>query len=112
MGTILRDRYNFSRLDGIREAYSAAFFKKSAQVDAALSDKSLDALSSVRNLIFHRSAVVDNEYRDRSKHLSIPRAEVGTTLLIDGETAAKLVRPVLNCSTDLLSSVDNWIVSN
>ena len=112
MGTILRDRFNFSRLEGIREAYSVAFFENSTQIDTALSNNALDALSAVRNVIVHRSAIVDLEYRERARNLHIPNAEAGKPLLLDGETVVRLIRPALKCSTNLLSSVDDWISGN
>jgi hypothetical protein len=105
------DYPNFSRLDGIRGAYATAFFKNANAVDNALSNDDLDALNAVRNLIVHRSAVIDREYNDRSKHLDIPKGEEGDRLL-DGDIVINLLRPALKCSIALLASVDNWLASN
>jgi hypothetical protein len=96
MGSVLRVTQSFDRLDGIREAYSVAFHKNSVAVDAALGDKSLDALSSVRNLIVHRAGQVDREYLDGTKGLpTCPQGVLGSKIALDGELVARLVVPVL-----------------
>jgi hypothetical protein len=110
MGTILRRRYEFSRLSSIREAYSLAFDSDSTQVDAALKDDSLDTLSTVRNLLVHKAAIVDEDYLYRAKGLKgLPNGKLGKLLLLDGETVVKLVKPALAQGARLLEAVDGWL---
>jgi hypothetical protein len=110
MGTILRGRYEFSRLSVIRAAYSAAFDVSSAQIDAALKDDSLDALSVVRNVLVHNAAIADQEYVRRSQGLkSLPKAEIGKLLLLDGEIVVSLIKPALLQASRLLGAVDEWL---
>jgi hypothetical protein len=110
MGTILRNRYEFSRLSVIREAYSSAFDTNTAQVDAALKDDSLDALSVVRNVLVHKAAVVDQGYLKRSQHLKgLPKAPEGHLLPLDGENVVGLIKPALVQASQLLRAVDEWL---
>lgn len=111
MGTILRSKFEFSSLDGIREAYACAFDKNSAQIDRALTDKSLDALSAIRNVIVHRDACADAEYVQKTKFLStLPKASVGQHLLLDGEIVVRLLKPSISAANQLFIAVDDWLV--
>ena len=110
MGTILRTKFYFASLAGIREAYSCAFNERSAQIDDALNDDSLDALSAVRNVIVHRDAQADAEYVKRTKFLkSIPRSEIGRHIFLDGETVVGLLKPAMSAANRLLIAVDQWL---
>jgi hypothetical protein len=110
MGTILRRRYSFSRLEGIREAYACAFHEKSEQIDKALSNMSFDALSAVRNVIVHRSGIADDDYVRRTKYLpSIPQMEKGAEILLDGELVAKMMIPIIDNGMHLIKSVDERV---
>jgi hypothetical protein len=78
MGAVHKVRFEFSRLDGIREAYASAFPEKegSKDIDAALTDDALDALSALRNVIVHRGGKADKEYVARCSYLpNLPKAE-------------------------------------
>jgi hypothetical protein len=75
MGSILRTRFKFSTLEGIRAAYSSAFNPDThpQRIDTSLADKSLDSLSKVRNLFAHRSGIVDDKFLEEAQGLpSIP----------------------------------------
>jgi len=111
MGTILKERFAFSRLDGIREAYASAFHQNSSEIDKALGDDSLDALSAVRNVIVHKAAIADEEYLKKTKYLKLPigKAGVGAIVPLDGEVVVKLIAPARASATKLLGAVDSWI---
>jgi hypothetical protein len=111
MGTILKERFAFSRLEGIREAYASAFYKNHSQIDAALSDDALDALSAVRNVIVHRGAIADAEYVKKTQYLKLPigKAGVGAIVPLDGEVVVNLIAPAIGSATKLLGAVDDWI---
>jgi hypothetical protein len=110
MGTILKPRFSFSRLDGIREAYSRAFDRDFVQIDKALSDRALDSLNTVRNLIVHRDAVADAEYVIRMKMLPvIPQAELNHRIPMDGDIVVRLLKPAFDAANALLLAVDEWM---
>jgi hypothetical protein len=112
MGTVLRTKQRFDHLVGIREAYGLAFFKNTDDIDAVLKEDVFDALNTIRNLIVHRSGVVDTTYERKSKFLKIPSAPVGSPIFLDGETVVHLMRAVTARSLHLLTSVDAWITAN
>ena len=112
MGTVLRNSLRFDYLTGIREAYALAFSKKFDAIDAILKHESFDALSSIRNLIVHRSSIVDSTYEQRTKYLKIPIAPLGSQICLDGETVRDLMQSVIVCSLHLIVAVDDWVASN
>jgi hypothetical protein len=113
MGTILRTKFEFAGLDGIREAYSCAFSEGSAQIDRALKETSLDALSAARNVIVHRDANADSEYVRKTKFLSsIPKAEIGQHILFDGDVVVRLLKPAISAANQLLIAVDDWLAKS
>lgn len=110
MGTILRTKFDFASLDGIREAYSCAFTERAAQIERALTDPSLDALSAVRNVIVHRDANADGEYLKKTKALSsLPKAEIGQHIIFDGDMVVRLLKPAITAANQLLIAVDDWL---
>lgn len=111
MGTLLRERVPFTSLKVIREAYSVAFSKRYDAIDSALASPALDALSVVRNVLVHRAGVADEAYRRRSNGLlTIPKANLGEVIGLDGEIVAGLVDPMLESVSALIKAVDQWIV--
>jgi hypothetical protein len=113
MGTILKERFNLSSLAGIRTAYSASFFKDFQNICAVITDKHLDAISAVRNVIVHRGGQIDNEYYRRSRSLnSCPKGDIGTPLLLDAEIVSKLVAPTISLGCRLISTVDEWLLAH
>jgi hypothetical protein len=113
MGTIFRRqrRFEFTRLSDIREAYSRAFEKKAGRIDKALSSRSLDCLSVVRNAIVHNGGHADNQYVEQS-HLDIPKANRGEPIRLDGDNVAKLIKSAIASSKDLMIGVDDWLQGN
>jgi hypothetical protein len=114
MGTIFRSerRFEFTRLSGAREAYMRAFSEKSSRVDAAILNKSMDALSAVRNVLLHRAGEADDEYVRQQKFLPIPKAAKGEKVKLDGQSTSELVKAAIASSRSLMIAVDDWIRNN
>jgi hypothetical protein len=109
MGTLLRGKFDFSGLEGVREAYASAFDKSNTQIEKALSNKALDALSAVRNVIVHRDGRVDSDYLKRTKFLpALPKAQLDRPIWFNGEMVVGLMKPALICANQLLIAVDEW----
>jgi hypothetical protein len=110
MGTILRRRYEFSRLSSIRDAYNAAFNTSAHKIDAALKHDSLDALSIVRNVLVHNAGRADERYLGRAKSIqSLPKVALNELLPLDGEIVVGLIKPALIQGSNLLAAVDDWL---
>lgn len=110
MGTILRCRYEFSRLSSIREAYDAAFKTIAHKIDAALKNDALDALSVVRNVLVHSAGRADEQYLRRAKGIqSLPKARLNELLPLDGEMVVGLIKPAMIQASNLLGAVDDWL---
>jgi len=109
MGTILKDKFNFDRLDGIREAYSEAFHTDGSAISAVVQDKALDALSVLRNVIVHRNGVADETYVRRAKSLQIPQLSSGERLQLTGELTVQTIESVVSCGGLLLKVVSDWV---
>jgi hypothetical protein len=113
MGTVLKSKYDFSRLETLREAYACAFCEKADDIDQILSDDALDVLSALRNIIVHKGAVADKEYLARCKYLSkLPKAEEGNAIPLDGEVISYTIGEAIYCSAYLVDAVDKWVTAH
>lgn len=110
MGTIHRERYNFDRLAGIREAYAAAFSDRYSAIDGVLGNEVLDTVALLRNIIVHRAAAADESYVRRAQKLSLaPSLALGEKVTFDGESFCSVMVPMLRCADGLILAVDAWI---
>ncbi len=92
MGTILRRKFSFQTLDGIRRAYRAVFPAEAGDVLGAVTSTDLDELAVVRNLIVHRAGSCDPDYLSRAKGLpGIPQIVLGTPIPLDGQFVGGLI---------------------
>jgi hypothetical protein len=113
MGTLLKEKRSFDRLEDIRGYYAEAFYEGAGTIVKLLDEKSVDALAAVRNLIVHRASVVDQLYLNRTKSLTnVPRAAVGKPVVLDGKIVYDLIQPVIQIGCDLIIAVDGWIASH
>jgi hypothetical protein len=110
MGTILKENFAFHKLSGIRQGYSAAFSKKTDAIDSALSNVAIDKLNLVRNLLLHKSGIVDQKFLTGARELAWKvQAENGKPIPLDGDLVSQLFRPVFECGMDLILAVDGWV---
>jgi hypothetical protein len=113
MGTILRERYNFDRLEQARKAYAEAFEVDGDNILAAINDSSLEALSAVRKVIVHNGGVVDGDYLDKASYLPAALIKpIGEPIELDGEMVAGLIGPVMAKAGELIRGVDEWLLTN
>ena len=111
MGTVLRERFNFQALAGIQEAYLAAFAQPEPRVRTIVMEPALEALASTRNVLAHRSGVVDEhfirQHRGSQTLQSIfPDASVGSQLNLSGLITHQLIQPVLSLAAELVVAVN------
>jgi hypothetical protein len=113
LGTLLREKFNFARFDGIREAYSSAFSEDFEAIDKALSNTALDAVHTTRNALVHSAGKVDKEYVSRVKaNLLLPALKQGEMFPLNGNITHSLIKPAVAATVDLISAVDSWVVKH
>jgi hypothetical protein len=104
MGSVLRAKFDFTGVGGIKKAYSAAFGRADT-LSSILGSQKLAELEATRHLIVHRAAVVDEDYKSRvDSSLSI-----GAPLPLSGITAAALIAAGIQSGCDLIAFVDDAI---
>ena len=111
----VREDARFSSLDGIRQAYSCAFPNSNAgTIDKILSSNALDTANLTRNLIVHKSAIVDAKYLDDCKSRGVKPlpAKLGKQIMVDGHLIVSQLDPVVKCAQDLLLAVDDWVTTH
>jgi hypothetical protein len=113
MGTILRPKFAFTTLQGIRDAYEAAFYKKVDDIDQIVTDDCYDRLGALRNVIVHKGAIADAEYVRRTKDFpALPKVKKGEKIQLNGKMVADLVHESSQTTARLIHAVDQWLVTN
>jgi hypothetical protein len=104
--------FKFQSLRGIREAYRAAFVTDGERVNGALSDAALSKLSFVRNLLVHKSGVVDQKFLDDAASISwLVSDEINNKISLDGARVRDLINPVIQRTEELILAVDEWLTA-
>lgn len=111
MGIVLREKFNFQILDGIRNAYIQAFDESHASVREAILHPSLTVLAAVRNVLVHRAGIVDQEFMNeygRCAQLKseFPSLELNKPLPMTGLNVHHLIYPMLTQSVKLIEAVN------
>jgi len=101
LGSILKSRFDFTSVSGIRKAYKV--FGEDAYLNETLESPTLLKLEITRHLIVHRGGVVDEEYRKRSKI----DAELGHPLTLSEESVAELRGAMREAGIRLLAFVND-----
>jgi hypothetical protein len=118
MGSILKIKFNFNLLAGIKNAYTVAWWEKGDQdkIKAILEHPDLDLLQAIRNLLVHKGGIVDQRLLSRitgkmNKQID-PRfaeARLHEPLVIDGSTVSHSICFIIKLSTNLMHFVDSWL---
>ena len=103
---------NFRRLSKIRETYQSNL--RDTNIDAALSNESIEALSILRNISVHKGGIADELFiKDTSKStlLSVySQLKSGDKIEIDGNIVRKLVDNSIQHTLNLAHAVDYWVL--
>ncbi len=107
MGDILKNKFNFNVLVGIRSAYRAAWGKED-EMDRILKVEKLSVLGAVRNVLVHNGGIADPRFVRRVKGDS----RFGTItpdqpITIDGDLAEELATTSVDCSC---ACSDAWTI--
>jgi hypothetical protein len=113
MGTVLRGRFKFTILDNARDAYAQAFWEDGGAILSAVSERSLDSLSVLRNVLVHKNGIADKEYESRANNLPlIPQLKEGDRVQLDGAIVSHLFWPCCEHCLALIIEVDKWITTH
>lgn len=104
IGDIVAQRIDFTLPSEIRKAYAAAF-GLTAAVEDMLRSTDLKQLLLARNLIAHRSGIIDSHYVERSGSTQT----IGEELVVSTEDSARFIEIVQKIGTGLLAIVDDAI---
>jgi hypothetical protein len=113
MGDILRSKYHFDSAAGIRKAYGDAFSEPPETVHNILKDRSLKAISIVRNNLVHSGGVIDRDYYEFRSHLPVAaQGEINSEIALDGDLVVALTEPVIVAGQNLIKAVESWMKIN
>ena len=135
VGTILKKKYLFQKLEGIQDAYEHAFSKvlirpQAERLQKLLSQKGMRCAAAVRNLLVHRGGVVDEEFKNQIKHrkeddividgvaltcsgdVVLEETAISKQLLLNGRTTSGLTNILVNCGLNLLGMADYVLSTN
>jgi hypothetical protein len=79
LGSALSSKFDFTSVNGIKEAYSCAF-PKSANIRDALDNKGIIGLEATRNVVVHNAGVVDEAF---CKKMNASKSEIGERLQLN-----------------------------
>jgi hypothetical protein len=107
LGTLLRPKFDFASVEGIKRAFDAAFrdTKRGVELQSILSKPILRKLEVTRNLIVHRAGIVDSEY-NRQLSSDLP---IGEQLEISDDQIKEFVENAGIASGAILLFLDDWL---
>lgn len=104
MGTILREKYNFSDARDVKKAYDQAFKFDASKLNF-LSD--LHELAQCRHLILHRAGIIDNKFIQKVK----TNQSIGDYLEMSPSKVVSMNELVIDRGSQLLQAIDSWFLS-
>jgi len=107
LGTALSSKFDFTCLNGIKEAYTSAF-PKSANIRDALQNKGIIALEATRHVVVHNAGVIDEDYCNKT---NTNKSQIGERLQLDTRKLADYANSSIDVVLCLMTSVSS-ILSN
>jgi hypothetical protein len=107
LGTLLKSKFDFTGVSGIRKAYAAAFGNK-LPLNKVLGDENLSGLEAVRHAIVHRAGIADELYLKRT-HSTVA---LGTRIEVDDKMKEAFVSASVNAGCSLLEHIDKYLMTN
>jgi hypothetical protein len=109
MGTLLKHRYKFTNLQGIKSAYQHAFHCDFKDIDDLI-DPEMESLECARNLLVHSGGIVDQQFLDRTKNLpTFSGIGLGIAIPVNGHIVATFLGATTHSAAALLLEVDEWL---
>ena len=104
MGTILKPKFDFTSMSGIRQAYHSAF-PKNQTISHVLANNDLFFLEMKRHLIVHSAGLVDEAFVSKTG-VDIPE---GVMLPVSDKEVLEYGNTVINAGFSLVDSVQGYL---
>jgi hypothetical protein len=112
MGTVLKSRYKFTNITSTKLAYQHAFPAVFEKIDSIILPE-MEILECLRNLLVHRSGVVDEQFLERVKNMPVfPPIQAGETLCVNGGMVSALLNVTIKSGDALFRAVDDWLAEH
>lgn len=105
LGSVLVNKFDFSSVYGIKDAYLCAF-PRSATIKEALENKELAQLEARRHIIVHKAGVVDDAF---CKKTGISKTRIGNKLELSDEELSNFGNVVIDIVIQLIKAVSSII---
>jgi hypothetical protein len=105
LGTVLINKFDFNSLSGIKGAYSSAF-PKSTTIKNSLANKALIKVEAKRNVIAHRSGLIDAEY---CKKTGTNESKIGKSLDISSRVVEDYDYTLNEIGADILLAIKSIV---
>jgi hypothetical protein len=106
LGSVLMDKFDFTSIGGIREAYSCAF-PKSENIRKALDSKKLSELEATRHVIVHNGGIIDSDFCERT---STSLTEKGNRIKLNNRRVCEYGNEVIDVGMAVLLAVYSYMV--
>ncbi|MBN9392179.1 MAG: hypothetical protein J0I20_29345 [Chloroflexi bacterium] len=106
MGTILKEKFDFTGVTGMVTAYAAIFPEKREDIKKVLDKPELNLLMKTRNLIAHKAGIVDSIFIRETKSWNPPPVTLGEPLGLDEKQTAKFILTGIMAGMELIKLVD------
>ena len=107
LGTALSPKFDFTSLNGIKEAYSATF-PRSINIKDALQNEGIIVLEATRNVVVHNAGVVDEDY---CKKINADKSQIGERLQLNTRKLSDYVNSSIDVLLRLMTAVSSILLN-
>jgi len=101
LGSVLVSKFDFTSVNGIKEAYSCAF-PKSANMRDALDNKGIIGLEATRSVVVHNAGVVDEDF---CKKVNASKPEIGKRLQLNSHKLCYYADSSIEAGVSVITAV-------
>jgi hypothetical protein len=113
MGSLLREKWAFSRRERAIDAYYKVFKQSKFLLEPILEDPGLRWVGATRNVIMHNAGIADIEFVTKvGGHPILKTIKEKDVILLDGNLVAEFVETAVHRSLALLTFVNDWLLTH
>lgn len=105
LGSALSYKFDFTSVNGIKEAYLRTF-PKSTNIRDALDNKTIIALEAARNVVVHNAGIIDEEF---CKKTNANKSEVGERLQLNSRELSEYGNSAMNVGLRVMTAVSSIV---